>query len=77
VQHQEITVLQVVPSMLQAIVDATGFTKLTSLRRVFTAGEVLDAGLARRFHAQSAAELINGYGPTETTVYSTYWRCDR
>ena len=76
VQRQEITVLQVVPSMLEAVVEVAGFAKLTSLRRVFSAGEVLDAGLARRFHAQSAAELINGYGPTETTVYSTYWRCD-
>jgi amino acid adenylation domain-containing protein len=76
VQRREITVLQVVPSMLEAVVEVAGFAMLTSLRRVFTAGEVLDAGLARRFHAQSAAELINGYGPTETTVYSTYWRCD-
>jgi len=76
VRRREITVLQVVPNMLGAIIEEGGLTKLESLRRVFTAGEALGADLVRRFHTQSAAELVNGYGPTETTVYSTFWRCD-
>ena len=75
VQHRRISVLQLVPTMLAATVDAPGFSELTSLRRVFTAGEALGSAIARRFRSRSNAELVNGYGPTETTVYSTFWRC--
>ena len=73
---RQITVLQVVPSMLAIIVDGSRLTKLNSLLRVLTAGEALGAELVRRFHSQSRAELINGYGPTET-FYSTFWTCRR
>jgi len=75
-RRKGITVLQVVPSMLGAIVEGRGIAGIGSLRRVFTAGEALGAELVRRFHSQSAAELVNGYGPTETTVYSTFFRCN-
>ena len=75
-RHQRITILQVVPSMLAAIVDVPDLTALKSLRRVFTAGELLLPEVVRRFLGQSDAELVNGYGPTETTIYSTFWVCD-
>ena len=74
--RREVSVLQVVPSLLGAIVEARGFANLKRLRRVFSAGEVLAGELVHRFHSQTAAELVNGYGPTETTVYSTFWVCD-
>ena len=77
VRHRGVTVLQAVPSMLGAIVQSGTLANLHSLRRVFTAGEALGTDLVRRFHSETAAELINGYGPTETTVYSTFWRCER
>ena len=75
-RRQRITILQVVPSMLAAIVDVPDLTALKSLRRVFTAGELLLPEVVRRFLGQSDAELVNGYGPTETTIYSTFWVCD-
>jgi amino acid adenylation domain-containing protein len=77
VKQRAVTLMQVVPSMLGALVDESGFAHTPTLRRVFTAGEALQAALVQRFFAQSSAELVNGYGPTETTVYSTYWRCTR
>jgi amino acid adenylation domain-containing protein len=76
-RRRRITIVQIVPSMLNAMVDGPGFRELVALRRVFTAGEALGVELVRRFHDQTAAELVNGYGPTETTVYSTFWRCAR
>jgi amino acid adenylation domain-containing protein len=77
VRRRQISVLQVVPSMLGVIVEGQGITELKSLCRVFTAGEALTTELVRRFHEKSEAHLVNGYGPTETTVYSTFWPCRR
>jgi amino acid adenylation domain-containing protein len=70
-----ITVLQLVPSMLAAILDEPGIRSCLSLHRVYCGGEALSTQLVRRFHAQSRAELINLYGPTEATIDSTFWVC--
>jgi len=71
------TVMQLVPSTLRAIADGPGFKEVRSLRLLLSIGEPLGAELARDFHRQSGAVLVNNYGPTETTVYSTFWVCDR
>jgi len=71
-----ITVLQLAPSMLAAILDGPGFEQCTSLRRVYCGGEPLSSEGVRRFRTQSGAELVNLYGPTEVTIDSTYWVCD-
>jgi len=77
IRHARVTVLRMVPSMLSAIMNTQGFAQCTSLRMVISAGEVLDAGLARHFTALSDAELCNAYGPTETTFFASLWTCRR
>ena len=71
-----ITILQLAPSMLAAILDGPGFEHCNSLRRVYCGGEPLSSEGVRRFRTQSGAELVNLYGPTEVTIDSTYWVCD-
>ena len=71
-----VTVLQLAPSMLAAILDGPGFEQCNSLRRVYCGGEPLSSEGVRRFHMQSGAELVNLYGPTEVTIDSTYWVSD-
>ncbi|BCY09675.1 non-ribosomal peptide synthetase [Actinoplanes sp. L3-i22] len=73
--EQRITVLDLVPSMLAALLDEPRFPA-ASLRRVICGGEVLTPELRQRFVERCDAELHNIYGPTEATIGATSWRCD-
>ncbi|MER5768594.1 amino acid adenylation domain-containing protein [Streptomyces sp. NPDC001985] len=73
-----VTVLQGVPTLLQALVDTEGFTRCTSLRRIFSGGEALSRDLAQRcLDALPGCELVNLYGPTECTINSASFTVDR
>jgi amino acid adenylation domain-containing protein len=72
--REGITTLHFVPSMMQAFLEVVDASKCASLRRVFTSGEALSAGLVRLFHDRlPGVELHNLYGPTETAVEVTAW----
>jgi len=73
--EQKITILQVVPSMLELLLEEPEFPGAKSLKRVFCGGEALSHDVVRRFVALLDAELINLYGPTEASIDATYWRC--
>ena len=70
-----VTVLQVVPSLLRALLAEEGFAaSCGGLRRLYCGGEALapslrDAALA----ALPGVELVNVYGPTEATIHAS-WR---
>ena len=72
----DITVLQLVPSMLRMLVAQPEFAACPRLRRLCCGGEVLDAELARQVLAAlpAGAECINLYGPTEATVQVVFER---
>jgi amino acid adenylation domain-containing protein len=76
VRHQ-VTTLQLVPSLLQLLLEEKGLERCTCLRRVFCGGEALPVELQERFFARLGAELHNLYGPTEATIDATYWTCQR
>ncbi|MEU0743780.1 amino acid adenylation domain-containing protein [Streptomyces sp. NPDC006134] len=69
-EEEGVTVLEVVPSLLRAALDAwdeTGTTpRLGALRRLMVTGEALPADLCARWAARFPhIPLINAYGPTE------------
>jgi non-ribosomal peptide synthetase component F len=76
IKAKQITVLQVVPSLLQALLDGAGIEECQSLTRVFSGGEVLTSEVKEEFARKLGVELINLYGPTEATIEATYWRCE-
>jgi amino acid adenylation domain-containing protein/non-ribosomal peptide synthase protein (TIGR01720 family) len=75
--ENQITAIDLVPSILQALLRDPGFSALTQLRRVTCGGDVLSPDLQEQFFSRSSAELANLYGPTETTIGSTFWQCHR
>ncbi len=75
--EQHITIIQVVPSILQLLVENSRFTDCKSLRIVFCGGEPLSRDLCRRFYSLLDADLCNLYGPTETCIDATFWVCPR
>ncbi|MFJ2606704.1 amino acid adenylation domain-containing protein [Streptomyces sp. NPDC087425] len=77
IKKHEVTTLQCVPTLLQALLDTEGFETCTSLRQVFAGGEMLSRRLAQTFTARfPATALVNLYGPTECTINATAYRVD-
>ncbi len=74
--EREITTIQIVPSMLQLLLEDPRVSTCTSLKRVICSGEALPKALQDRFFARLDAQLHNLYGPTETAVHVTAWACD-
>jgi amino acid adenylation domain-containing protein len=73
-----VTTLQCVPTLLQALVDTERLHRCTSLRQIFSGGEVLSRRLALRcIEALPWCELVNLYGPTECTINSSAFTVDR
>ncbi|WP_369145685.1 amino acid adenylation domain-containing protein [Streptomyces sp. R44] len=78
VRAHEATMLQGVPTLLQALVDTERLGTCTSLERVYSGGEILSRNLAVQLLAELPdAELINLYGPTECTINASSHRVDR
>ena len=76
VAEHDVTVLQVVPSVLRLLVDEEGWEECTSLRLLFSAGEALHAELCRRLLARVDVAVWNTYGPTECSIDATAERFD-
>ncbi|WP_342755399.1 amino acid adenylation domain-containing protein [Pantoea sp. MBD-2R] len=72
VQRNAITVLQVVPSVLDILIGMPELAACRSLQRVFVGGEALQAATVERFASVLGVPLINLYGPTEATIDSTF-----
>ncbi|HEY0637111.1 MAG TPA: amino acid adenylation domain-containing protein [Pseudonocardiaceae bacterium] len=71
------TVLQLVPSVLRAMLDEPGWSRLTALRQVWLAGEPLDHALLGRLRDKvSGVTVWNTYGPTECSIDVTAFRVD-
>lgn len=65
----DVTTLQCVPTLLEALVETGRLSRCAALTRVFSGGETLTKRLARDFFAAlPGASLINLYGPTECTI---------
>ncbi len=77
VLQQNITTLQVVPTMLRALLSEPGIAACRMLTRVFSGGEELAIGLQRQFFETASASLYNLYGPTECAIDSAGWTCER
>ncbi|HVG07844.1 MAG TPA: amino acid adenylation domain-containing protein [Thermoanaerobaculia bacterium] len=78
VRRRGITVLQLVPSMLQVFMAEAGAEGCTGLRRLYCGGEALPVELQERCLARlEGVELHNLYGPTEAAIDATHWRCRR
>jgi amino acid adenylation domain-containing protein len=74
---EAVTVLQVVPAMLAALLDDPRIAALGRLRRIICGGEALASELAERVLARLDVELVNHYGPTECAIDAAFRPCRR
>src|SRR5262249_9507257 len=75
--RKEVTVIQLVPSLLQMLLSEPEIDGCKSLRCAFAGGEALSPELESRFFSRSGAILTNLYGPSEACIDSVVWTCDR
>lgn len=75
--RMRVTTLQLVPSMLRALLEEPGIAQVSSLKRVVCAAEALPFELREKFQSTLHARLYNLYGPTEASVDVTSWNCDQ
>ncbi|MEU6074077.1 amino acid adenylation domain-containing protein [Micromonospora sp. NPDC047074] len=70
----DVTVLQLVPSVLRVLLHETDLSGCAALRLVCSAGEPLPAALCEQLRALLPVEIWNTYGPTECAIDATAWR---
>ena len=74
----DVTTLQCVPTLLQALIDTEELPSCRSLRQIFSGGEALSRGLARQcLDALPDCRFVNLYGPTECTINASAYVVDR
>lgn len=73
----DITYLQLVPSLLRMLIEEKGFEKCKSLKNIFCGGEALTYELQEKLLSKLDVNLYNLYGPTEATIDSTYFMCGK
>jgi amino acid adenylation domain-containing protein len=75
IMRNEVTVMQTVPGLLQALLSA-GFAGAGSVRTLCCGGDALPVRLWQEVSDVLGAEFVNLYGPTETCIDASWWRGD-
>lgn len=73
IQQEQITSIQVVPTMLRLLLKESEIRNCGTLERLFVGGEALTEDVVAEYGEKIGKELINLYGPTETTVQMMIW----
>ncbi|MCG6135476.1 MAG: amino acid adenylation domain-containing protein [Nostoc sp. LLA-1] len=77
IAQQQVTTVQLVPSLLQMLLEQGGIETCHSLKHVFCGGEVLPVTLQEGLLNKLDVNLHNLYGPTEACIDATFWNCQR
>ncbi|MEH2305427.1 amino acid adenylation domain-containing protein [Nostoc sp.] len=77
IAQQQVTTIQLVPSLLQMLLQQGGIETCHSLKHVFCGGEVLPVALQEGLLSKLDVNLHNLYGPTEACIDATFWNCQR
>lgn len=72
--EQNVTVIQLTPTMLQIFLEESELKLCRSLKRICCGGEALAIDLLQRLKTSLDVELFNLYGPTETSVEVSFWQ---
>ncbi|MBX9703372.1 MAG: amino acid adenylation domain-containing protein [Silvanigrellaceae bacterium] len=77
IKENQVSVLQLVPSMLKELISTHGFDSCKSLKHIFCGGEALLPRTINDFfkHNLSDVKLHNLYGPTEATIDAVTLTC--
>jgi len=75
IEDQQITDVDLTPTVLAEIVRTQDLGRLRFLRKIVSGVEALPRALEQRVLRELDVSLFNIYGPTEVSVSCTSWRC--
>lgn len=75
IRAQKVTVIQVVPTLLEMLCQEPEFAECQSLRVVFSGGEALKTRLFDKLKSMLDIDLVNLYGPAEATIDASFHTC--
>ena len=73
VEESGISIIQMAPSLLSALLDNLEQGQWKNIRILFSGGEILTRKLSRLHNQLLDAKLVNLYGPTEATINATFF----
>lgn len=76
IQKYRVTTMDLLPSLLQGLLEEKEISFCHSLKNVFSGGEALSSETIHHFYERCCGKLHNTYGPTEATVEASAWECD-
>ncbi|MEB3232527.1 MAG: amino acid adenylation domain-containing protein [Leptolyngbyaceae bacterium] len=81
IAQQQVSVIALVPSLLQVLLQQPELGRLATLKHVFCGGEALPGELQSLFFQQFSSfdnppKLHNVYGPTEASIDASSWTCE-
>ncbi len=75
IAEEKITTVQLVPSLLQMLLEQGEIETCDTLKQVFCGGEALPVVLQEGLLSKLNVNLHNLYGPTEACINATFWTC--
>lgn len=75
IQRYQISVLELVPTILHLLNEHGGLSQCQCLRQILIGGESLPLSMLRHYYQNTSIPLVNLYGPTEATINVTYHQC--
>ncbi|MBS0651346.1 MAG: amino acid adenylation domain-containing protein, partial [Verrucomicrobia bacterium] len=76
IKQHSVTTMDLLPSLLQNLLEEENVADCSSLRIVFSGGEALLGSTIQSFYQKfPKIKLHNTYGPTEATVEASAWEC--
>lgn len=74
IQRDRVSVMQMTPTRLKLLLDATNAeAALSGVQKLLVGGEALPQAMAERLLSFGHMRVFNVYGPTETTIWSASW----
>jgi len=72
IYEQEIRIIQMTPSRMQLLFEATPDTKwLNHVKQLLIGGECFPLPLLKKLQRETSAQIFNLYGPTEATIWAS------
>lgn len=75
IEQQQVTFLQMVPSLLETLLDKEIVKRMASVRQLLCGADILKKEDLKKWYSLCSIPLTNLYGLTETCIDSTYFDC--
>ncbi|MEW6733473.1 MAG: amino acid adenylation domain-containing protein, partial [Acidobacteriota bacterium] len=77
IMMHHVTIIDIVPSLLQVLLDEVDIIACHSIKYIFSGGEILSPELKEQVFAHLTVNLYNTYGPTEASIDVTHSKCEQ